>query len=135
MFMLSADILLLSAKIAWSCFQLAEQTFKEAVGDGIWLAFVHGRAESSMADSSSHIQQYKDMQLFHRLEEDGAFLELPWYKVTALYNLARLLEQLHNTETACMLYRLILFKVCIFVIVSLISEVICDCYSHMLDDM
>ncbi|KAK9275357.1 hypothetical protein L1049_022621 [Liquidambar formosana] len=91
-------------------FELAEQTFKEALGDGIWLDFIDGRAKSYAIDASASTHQYKDMQLFHQLEEDGASVELPWNKVTALFNLARLLEQLHNTNTASILYRLILFK-------------------------
>jgi RNA polymerase-associated protein CTR9 len=52
------------------------------------------------------------MQLFHRLEDGGRHVELPWNKVTPLFNLARLQEQLNNAETASILYRLILFKVC-----------------------
>lgn len=55
------------------------------------------------------------MRLFHRLEEDGLPVQLPWNKVTVLFNLARLLEQMHNGNTASLLYRLILFKVCISV--------------------
>lgn len=51
------------------------------------------------------------MQLFQQLEEDGVSLDLPWDKVTPLFNLARLLEQLYRTETASILYRLIIYKV------------------------
>lgn len=65
-------------------------------------------------DASSIILQYKDLQLFHRLEEQGLSVELPWNKVSILFNLARVLEQLHNTESASILYRLIIFKVSTF---------------------
>ncbi|KAI3447198.1 hypothetical protein Pfo_003863 [Paulownia fortunei] len=61
-------------------------------------------------DASSSIRQYKDLQLFHRLEEQGLSVELSWNKVSTLFNLARVLEQMHNTESASILYRLILFK-------------------------
>lgn len=62
-------------------------------------------------DASASIRQYKDFQLFQRLEEQGIAVELPWNKVSPLFNQARLLEQLYDTETACIFYRLILFKV------------------------
>lgn len=52
------------------------------------------------------------MQLFHDLESNGHHVEVPWDKVTVLFNLARLLEQLNESGTASILYRLILFKVC-----------------------
>ncbi|CBI27821.3 hypothetical protein VitviT2T_016290 [Vitis vinifera] len=91
-------------------FELAEQTFKEAVGDGIWLSFIDDKAYSYANDARTSMHHFKDMQLFHQLEEDGHFVELPWNKVTVLFNLARLLEQLNNTKTASILYRLILFK-------------------------
>ncbi|GMY36535.1 protein CTR9 homolog [Fagus crenata] len=91
-------------------FELAEQSFKEALGDGIWLAFLEGREKSQEIDASASILQYKDMQLFHRLEDGGRHVELPWNKVTPLFNLARLQEQLNNAEIASILYRLILFK-------------------------
>ncbi|KAL2229143.1 UNVERIFIED_CONTAM: Protein CTR9, partial [Sesamum indicum] len=61
-------------------------------------------------DASSSIHQYKDLQLFHRLEEQGLSVELPWNKVSTLFNLARVLEHMHQTESANILYRLILFK-------------------------
>ncbi|XP_050216699.1 protein CTR9 homolog [Mercurialis annua] len=90
--------------------ELALETFKEAAGDGIWLAFLDGKAKTYTIDAAVSIQQFKDMQSFHRIEQDGHCIELPWNKVTALFNLARLLEQMHKTETASVLYRLILFK-------------------------
>lgn len=91
-------------------YQLAEQIFKEALGDGVWLYVMDGRIRNSSMDSRDSTDQYKDMKLFHQLEEDGVSLELPWDKVTTLFNHARLLEQLHDTEKANILYRLILFK-------------------------
>lgn len=90
--------------------ELALQNFKEALGDGIWLTFLEGKANTYEVDATSSLLQYKDMQIFRRLEEEGHSVELSWNKVTTLFNLARLLEQLHNTETASTLYRLILFK-------------------------
>ncbi|XP_042498406.1 protein CTR9 homolog [Macadamia integrifolia] len=91
-------------------FELAEQTFKEALGAGIWLAIMDGKIHNSTVDSGASTYQYKDMQLFQQLDEDGTSVELPWNKVTAVFNLARLLEQLHDTEKASLLYRLILYK-------------------------
>ncbi|KAF5748435.1 hypothetical protein HS088_TW04G00389 [Tripterygium wilfordii] len=90
-------------------YETALQAFKDALGDGIWLTLLDGKAKIEVDATASAIQ-YKDVQLFHQLEEAGFSLELPWNKVTPLFNLARLLEQLHNTETASTLYRLILFK-------------------------
>ncbi|KAL9399272.1 hypothetical protein Peur_008233 [Populus x canadensis] len=90
--------------------ELALQNFKEALGDGIWLTLLEGKANTYEVDATSSLLQYKDMQIFRRLEEEGHSVELSWNKVTTLFNLARLLEQLHNTETASTLYRLILFK-------------------------
>ncbi|XP_050382212.1 protein CTR9 homolog [Argentina anserina] len=91
-------------------FELAQQTFREALGDGIWVAFIDGKEKAPSIDADASIFQYKDMHIFHQLEKEGHLVELPWNKVTALFNLARLLEQLHNTETAVIFYRLILFK-------------------------
>ncbi|XP_019236499.1 PREDICTED: protein CTR9 homolog, partial [Nicotiana attenuata] len=115
-------------------FELATQSFKEALGDGIWLKFLDAKGQSDDPTSEGHlysngearsdmfksaqypidacesVQQYKDFQLFHRLEEQGISVELPWNKVSTLFNMARLLEQLHDTETASIFYRLILFK-------------------------
>ncbi|KAJ0806990.1 putative RNA polymerase-associated protein Ctr9 [Helianthus annuus] len=103
-------------------FELALQTFKEALGDGIWLKLMDTEPQSDSVgdpirntlyqpiDSSLAARKYKDMQLFHNLEKDGISVDLPWDKITTLSNLARLFEQLHKTETASLLYRLILFK-------------------------
>ncbi|ERN11231.1 hypothetical protein AMTRI_Chr04g243060 [Amborella trichopoda] len=91
-------------------FELADQTFKEALGEGIWLSFMDGKIYPPSVDARAFAMQYKDFSFFQKLEEDGTPLELPWDKVTALFNQARLLEQLHDTEKACLLYKLILFK-------------------------
>lgn len=91
-------------------FELAERTFVEALGDGIWHTLIDGKAQPYPIDASASIHQYKDMQLFHRLEEEGFAVEVPWNKISTLFNLARLFEQSHNIETASILYRLILFK-------------------------
>ncbi|GLT74284.1 hypothetical protein SLA2020_460900 [Shorea laevis] len=92
-------------------FELALQSFKKAVGDGIWLTFLgDDKLNPYVIGVGASILDYKDMQLFHRLEEEDHSVELPWSKVTALFNLARLQEQLQNTDAACLFYRLILFK-------------------------
>lgn len=62
-------------------------------------------------DGATSTLQFKDMQIFDDLESNGHRVELPWDKVTVLFNLARLLEQLNESGTASILYRLILFKV------------------------
>ncbi|KAL1363930.1 protein CTR9 homolog [Arachis hypogaea] len=90
-------------------FELAQQTFKEALGDGIWLFLINGGNKSSN-DIATSTLQFKDMQLFHKLESTGHHIDLPWDKVTVLFNLARLLEQLNDSGTASILYRLILFR-------------------------
>ncbi|XP_030448357.1 protein CTR9 homolog isoform X1 [Syzygium oleosum] len=90
--------------------ELAEQSLKEAVGDGIWRSFIEGKVNVGAADATACTHLYKDMQIFAQLEADNVNLELPWNKVTALFNLARLLEQLHRMEIASILYRLIIYK-------------------------
>ncbi|GKA65321.1 protein CTR9 [Tanacetum coccineum] len=107
-------------------FELAEQTFKEALGDGIWVKLIDSEPQSDSIgasddpiqkalnqpmDASVAARMYKDMQLFQDIEKAGVAVELPWDKITTLSNLARLFEQLHKTETASLLYRLILFKI------------------------
>ncbi|KAL2529956.1 Protein CTR9-like protein [Forsythia ovata] len=121
-------------------FEFAGEAFMEALGDGIWRNFVDAKAQSSFKnveqsdvseerlspsrkvqssliysalypiDASSSLHQHRDFQLFHRLEEQGTSVELPWNKVSTLFNLARVLEQMHDTDTASIFYRLILFK-------------------------
>ncbi|XP_028786901.1 protein CTR9 homolog isoform X1 [Neltuma alba] len=90
-------------------FQLAQQTFEEALGDGIWLSFINDE-KKSFVDAAASILQFKEMQLFHDLESNGHHVEVPWDKVTVLFNLARLLELLNKSGAASILYRLILFK-------------------------
>ncbi|KAL9314628.1 hypothetical protein ACSQ67_020080 [Phaseolus vulgaris] len=89
--------------------KLAQQTFKEALGDGIWQSFINEEKKSSV-DAATSTLQFKDMQLFHDFESNGHNVEVPLDKVTVLFNLARLLEQLNESGTASILYRLILFK-------------------------
>ncbi|KAK8913860.1 hypothetical protein KSP39_PZI024157 [Platanthera zijinensis] len=91
-------------------FELAEQTFKEAIGEGACLSLLFERKNCSIVDCTAYNGQCRDMLIFHQLEEDGISLELPWDKVTTLFNYARLLEQQRNSERACILYQLILFK-------------------------
>ncbi|KAL7133247.1 hypothetical protein ABFS83_12G127900 [Erythranthe nasuta] len=112
-------------------FELAGEAFKEALGAGIWCNFFDAEGDSILnmaqpdvkgvranlinsaqypVDASASIHQYKDLQLFHRLEDQGLSMEIPWSKVSTLFNLGRVFEQMHNTESASMLYRLILFK-------------------------
>lgn len=69
------------------------------------------------------------MHIFHQLEKEGHLVELPWNKVTTLFNLARLLEQLHNIETASILYRLILFKVRLFYLCTCMNMLVLCCNS------
>ncbi|GJU81116.1 protein CTR9 [Tanacetum coccineum] len=84
-------------------FELAKQTFKEALGDGIWVKLIESEPQSdSIGASDDPIQK--------ALNQPMDAIELPWDKITTLSNLARLFEQLHKTETASLLYRLILFK-------------------------
>ncbi|PPR86876.1 hypothetical protein GOBAR_AA33811 [Gossypium barbadense] len=90
--------------------ELALESFNKALGDGVWLALTGNKPKPYVIEASASVLDYKDMQVFHRLEEDGLAVELPWNKVTAVFNLARLHEQLHNTGIANILYRLILFK-------------------------
>lgn len=87
---------------------MAAKAFKEALGEGIWISIIEG---SLRMDSNTSISHYRDMKPFRQLEEVGDSVELPWQKVTTLFNYARLLEQLHDTEKATVLYRLIMFKV------------------------
>ncbi|KAL0904760.1 hypothetical protein M5K25_026909 [Dendrobium thyrsiflorum] len=91
-------------------FELAEQTFKEALGEGAFLSFLFERTKCSIVDCGAYNGQYWDMAIFHQLEEEGISLDFPWDKITTLFNYARLLEQIRNSERASILYRLILFK-------------------------
>ncbi|KAL5995315.1 Protein CTR9 [Asimina triloba] len=91
-------------------FKLAEETFEEGLGEGIWHFFLHGEKHNSDVEAAASGFQYKDMSLFNRLEENGLLVEVPWDKVTTIFNYARLLEELHEIEKASIFYRLILFK-------------------------
>ncbi|XP_021750245.1 protein CTR9 homolog [Chenopodium quinoa] len=91
-------------------FELAEQTFKDALGSGVWLSLINGKENNYVVDAFTALVQYKDVQIFHRLEEEGSSVELPWSKVSTIFNLARLLEESHKTLSAILLYRLILYK-------------------------
>jgi len=86
---------------------MAEQSFKEALGDGLWVSIMDGKAGSSMVHWSV---QNKDQSFFHQLEE-GVPLELHSNKVTTLFNYARLLEELHDSVRASLFYHFIIFKV------------------------
>lgn len=91
--------------------QLAEQSLEEAVGEGVWVSLIEGKVKPKATDAAESVHMYKDIRIFTELEVDCVPLELPWDKVTALFNLARLLEQIHKTEPASLLYRLIVYKV------------------------
>lgn len=84
--------------------ELARQAYKEALGKGIWLDFSEG-TRSAVSGVPN-----EENQLFSSLEEEGVLIEVPAEKVTLLFNLARLHEQLHETGKATVLYQLILFK-------------------------
>lgn len=92
--------------------QLAEESFKEALGDGIWSSFIVGKVNYGAVDTAAAPRLCKDMQIFTRLEKDGINLELPWNKVSSLFNLARLLEESHKSNIANLFYQFIIFKVC-----------------------
>ncbi|TVU30164.1 hypothetical protein EJB05_21773 [Eragrostis curvula] len=87
--------------------EMAEKSFKEALGDGLWVSVMDGKVGSSMINFGV---QYKDQSFFHQLEEEGVPLELHSNKVTPLFNYARLLEELHDTVRASLFYRFIIFK-------------------------
>ncbi|CAO2823169.1 unnamed protein product [Amaranthus hypochondriacus] len=91
-------------------FELAEQTFKDALGSGVWLSLINGKENNYVTDAVTALLQYKDVQMFRHLEEEGNSVELPWNKVSAIFNLARLFEEVHKTQSAILLYRLILYK-------------------------
>ncbi|KAJ3706235.1 hypothetical protein LUZ61_009940 [Rhynchospora tenuis] len=90
-------------------FELAEQTFKEALGDGIWVSLLDEKLDHKVNNYGNALN-LRDSGLFHQLEEDNESLDLPWDKVTTLFNYARLLEQRHDTIKASILYRFIIFK-------------------------
>lgn len=102
-------------------YELAEEAFKEALGDGVWRMLIDTDKNGQQSDpinealykpldASASVEKYRDTQLFNQLEEAGISVELPWIKISTLFNLGLLLEHLHKTESASILYRLILFK-------------------------
>lgn len=93
---------------------MAEQTFKEALGDGIWVSFLDEKSDHSKVNINGNALNLRELGLFHQLEEDGEPLDLPWDKVTTLFNYGRLLEQRHDTGMASIFYRFIIFKVSLF---------------------
>ncbi|CAN6472201.1 unnamed protein product [Victoria cruziana] len=112
-------------------FELAEKIFRDALGQGIWLSFMDGKIQSPNTDPAASVVQYKDVKIFHQLEQDGVRIDLPWDKVTTLFNQARLYEQLHDTERASLLYRLIIFKYPDYVDAYLRLAAICKARSNL----
>jgi RNA polymerase-associated protein CTR9 len=110
-------------------FESALENFKEALGDGIWISFLDEK--ENLEQTGVSVLGYKDTGIFHRLIESGHSVDVPWNKVTTLFNLARLLEQIHKTEAATFMYRLILFKVYISYLFNLIlfAVSLCDEFS------
>ncbi|KAG0580584.1 hypothetical protein KC19_4G184500 [Ceratodon purpureus] len=84
--------------------EAARKAYKQALGDGIWMEYSGGHRSVDV------VSAIEDDELFRRLEEEGVSLDVPAEKVTVLFNLARLHEQLHETGKASVLYRLILYK-------------------------
>ena len=80
----------------------AKQAYKQALGEGIWNDFSEGHC-------CGDVLPKEDYELFRSLEE-GSSIDVPEEKVTVLFNVARLHEQLHETGKACILYWLILYK-------------------------
>lgn len=81
----------------------ARKAYKQALGEGIWTEYSEGHR-------SVDVSPIEDNELFRSLEDKGISLDIPAEKVTVLFNLARLHEQLHETGKASVLYRLILYK-------------------------
>lgn len=75
------------------------------------MSFLDEKLENSKVNINGNALNLRDLGLFHQLEEDGESLDLPWDKVTTLFNYARLLEQRHDSSKAIILYRFIIFKV------------------------
>lgn len=65
--------------------ELAQKIFMEALGNGVWVEFIN---KSPSINSEIFSVCLKDMEFFHRLEEEGVSLELPWDKVTTLFKLS-----------------------------------------------
>ncbi|URE20729.1 RNA polymerase-associated protein CTR9 [Musa troglodytarum] len=71
----------------------------------------HSKAFTELGDLLISSDAGAALDVFKTLEEDGSCIELPWNKVTTLFNYARLLEQVNDTGKASNMYRLILFKI------------------------
>ncbi|EFJ08114.1 hypothetical protein SELMODRAFT_161156, partial [Selaginella moellendorffii] len=87
-------------------YKLAEGAYYEALGEGPWKEFNENNF-STITGGDGPLEKF---DVFQRIEEQGTSLDIPAEKVTVLFNLARLFEQLHETEKANLLYQLILFK-------------------------
>lgn len=84
--------------------EAARKAYKQALGEGIWTEYSEGHRSVDV------VSPIEDNELFRKLEAEGVSLDVPAEKVTVLFNLARLHEQLHETGKASVLFRLILYK-------------------------
>ncbi|KAH7315078.1 hypothetical protein KP509_21G032900 [Ceratopteris richardii] len=92
-------------------YELAQQAFKEALGEGVWMDLDSIILKSLDMDGfAGFANDITSNDCFYRLEEQGVALDLPAGKVTILFNQARLYEQTHELEKAAFLYKLILYK-------------------------
>eukprot|EP00250_Pteridium_aquilinum_P010972 c19754_g1_i1 orf=803-4069(-) len=91
--------------------ELAQQAFKEALGDGVWVDLDAILRKSLDVDGfAGYSNDIAGNDFFYRLEDQGVALDVPAGKVTILFNQARLYEQTHELEKAAFLYKLILYK-------------------------
>ncbi|MCO5577224.1 hypothetical protein L7F22_031049 [Adiantum nelumboides] len=91
--------------------ELAQQAFKEALGEGVWGDLDSVLLKSLDVDGfAGFANDIGSNDFFYRLEDQGVALDLPAGKVTILFNQARLYEQIHELERAAFLYKLILYK-------------------------
>ncbi|KAL9264331.1 CTR9-like protein [Drosera capensis] len=67
-------------------FELAEQTFKEALGTDVWVALMDNQ---KYIDACADMRHIKDVQIFDHLEEEGLPVDIVWSKVSILFNLGR----------------------------------------------
>lgn len=82
---------------------------KEALGSGPWTVFSEGPGPDAAAANFGPIESKAVRNGYHE-EESKEVKEFPAEKVAVVYNLARLHEQLYETNRAIALYRLILQK-------------------------
>ncbi|KAE8715263.1 Protein CTR9-like protein [Hibiscus syriacus] len=73
--------------------ELALESFNKALGDGVWLALTVNKPKSYVIEASASILDYKDMQVFRRLEED----EYPYY-IDAYLRLAAIEKARNNLQ-------------------------------------